>query len=351
MLLSIPQLPLISVIVPIYNAEKWLVKCIKNIQASTYQNLEIILVDDGSSDESGQICDDYAKQDARIKVVHKVNGGAMSARNAGLDIISGDYLAFIDSDDTISEKYFELLIEALIKTNADMAVCSYKVIYTGYDRFRSVPKSGFLSQTDLVDNFIDNFQKYIIVFSPLWNKLIKKELFEDITKGLDGKKTQKRIWHFKEDIETFDDMFTNAKLIERCKNGVVFVNHPLYSYDYDINQSSVSKNATLNDHNIALVAFCNVFSHIIPSRQSDIKNIYSYRLSFNKFYAVHCLIINKQAQINTKLNWLDILNVLRLSNSFEERIGVCLIYFLPKILYRICFRFHSKLTSFGLLNE
>lgn len=90
--------PLVSIIVPVYNVEKYLKKCIQSIINQTYKNLEIILVDDGSSDNSGKICDKFAQKDNRIKVIHKINGGQADARNAGLDVMSGEWVSFIDSD-------------------------------------------------------------------------------------------------------------------------------------------------------------------------------------------------------------------------------------------------------------
>ena len=113
----------ISVIVPVYNVEKYLSKCIDSILSQTYKNLEIILVDDGSPDSSPKICDKYKERDNRIKVIHKKNGGLASARNAGMDIATGKYIGFVDSDDMIAEDMYEVLLENMIKSNAEIAVC------------------------------------------------------------------------------------------------------------------------------------------------------------------------------------------------------------------------------------
>ena len=103
----------ISVIVPIYNTEKYLARCIESILCQTYTNLEIILVDDGSTDKSGDICDFYARKDNRVKVVHKENGGAAAARNFALNMVTGQYIGFVDSDDTVEKDFFELLYDDL----------------------------------------------------------------------------------------------------------------------------------------------------------------------------------------------------------------------------------------------
>ena len=115
---------LVSVIVPVYKVEKYLSKCLDSIVNQTYKNLEIILVDDGSPDNSGKICDEYAQKDSRIKVIHKENGGLSSARNAGLDIATGEYIAFADSDDSVHLDFVEKLYRAIKEENADIACCS-----------------------------------------------------------------------------------------------------------------------------------------------------------------------------------------------------------------------------------
>ena len=120
--------PLISVIIPIYKAEKYLEKCIRCVMTQTYQNLEIILVDDGSPDSSGDICEALAKADARIHVIHKENGGAATARNTGLDVMTGQYIAFVDADDYMESNYIESLYCTLSEHKAQVAICSFKTI-------------------------------------------------------------------------------------------------------------------------------------------------------------------------------------------------------------------------------
>ena len=118
---------LITVVVPVYNVENYLEECIKSIINQTYKNLEIILVDDGSTDNSGKICDEYKKEDNRIKVIHKKNGGLSDARNTGIDNSNGKYITFIDSDDIIKEDYIEYLYNLIKKYNTQVSICSYSV--------------------------------------------------------------------------------------------------------------------------------------------------------------------------------------------------------------------------------
>ena len=120
---------LISVIIPVYNVSQYLPRCIESVINQTYQNLEIILVDDGATDDSGVICDDYARKDPRIRVVHKENGGLSSARNAGIQIARGEYLTFIDSDDYVDRDYTEFLYELVCQYSAKMAIFSHTVFY------------------------------------------------------------------------------------------------------------------------------------------------------------------------------------------------------------------------------
>ena len=119
---------LISIIVPVYNVEQYLDDCLVSILNQTYKNLEIILIDDGSTDNSGKICDEYAKKDSRIIVFHKENGGVSSARNAGLRIAKGIYIGFVDPDDWIAEDMYEVLYLNAKKYDADVSVCKSKIV-------------------------------------------------------------------------------------------------------------------------------------------------------------------------------------------------------------------------------
>ncbi len=124
-----PQdMPLISVIVPVYKVEPYLEKCVKSIQNQTYRNLEIILVDDGSPDRCGEICDKLAKEDARIKVIHQKNNGLAVARNIGLEIATGEYIGFVDSDDYIDEDMYACLLAAITAHHVNLVVCKAKIV-------------------------------------------------------------------------------------------------------------------------------------------------------------------------------------------------------------------------------
>lgn len=119
---------MISVVIPVYKTEQYLKKCVESVTAQTYQDLEIILVDDGSPDSAGDLCDELAESDSRISVIHKTNGGLSSARNAGIDKATGDYLGFVDSDDWIEPNMFEVLMHRLLENDADISCCNMKRI-------------------------------------------------------------------------------------------------------------------------------------------------------------------------------------------------------------------------------
>lgn len=118
--------PSISIIVPVYNVEEYLPRCIDSILAQTFTDFELILVDDGSPDNCGKICDEYAKKDNRIKVIHKENGGVSSARNLGMDNSSGQYITFCDADDCLHKQIYEILFYYAIKESSEIVVCNYK---------------------------------------------------------------------------------------------------------------------------------------------------------------------------------------------------------------------------------
>lgn len=177
--------PLISVIVPIYKVEEYLQTCIDSIIKQTYPNLEIILVDDGSPDRCGEICDAYATQDSRIIVVHKKNGGLSDARNAGLDISKGEYIAFVDSDDLVHPQFIELLVENAIKTNSDIVICDI----VNFDSNESI-NSTAINEYKIIERERDFY--FFVIFNCFpekelasnivvaWNKLYKKELWNDL---------------------------------------------------------------------------------------------------------------------------------------------------------------------------
>lgn len=168
---------LITIIVPIYNVEKYIKKCIDSILCQTYKNIEIILVDDESSDNCGVICDEYAQRDNRIRVIHKKNGGQSDARNVGLKIANGKYIGFIDSDDYIKQDMIQNLYNLMKEKNADITICAYELL--NENEKPKDNKSGEIYSFNSIDA-VQELLKSKLITSHCWNKLYKKELWENI---------------------------------------------------------------------------------------------------------------------------------------------------------------------------
>lgn len=178
------KLPLISVIIPIYKVEKFLDHCIQSILNQTYQNLEIILVDDGSPDGCGAICDSYASKDDRIKVIHKENGGLSSARNAGIDICHGDFIYCLDSDDYIAPAMLEILYESMTKADTQLAFCNIQYVdangtsLTSKDSYREYDLPDAVWTPEDFWHYYEHIGKIPCVITS--NKLFRRELFSTL---------------------------------------------------------------------------------------------------------------------------------------------------------------------------
>ena len=205
---------LVSIITPVYNSEKFLNKCIDSILNQTYNNFELILVDDGSADKSLQICDEYARKDSRIVVIHQKNQGQAVARNKALDICKGDYISFIDSDDYVNPQMLEVLMYTIQQSEADIAVCDY---FQGRDTDFNWNENDIVNDFTLFDGktflyncIIGKTGKHWV----LWDKLYKKKCFDDI------RLPEGRI---------YEDNATVYKLIYKA-NKVTYSNNVLYYY-------------------------------------------------------------------------------------------------------------------------
>ncbi len=174
--------PLISIIVPVYNAEQYLVRCIESITSQTYENLEIILVNDGSTDSCGDICNEYAKADERIVVIHKENGGLVSARKAGIKLAKGEYIGFVDNDDWIEPDMYNHLLNAMLKYNVSLVATGCIMEYGDYSYKDFVGVRGVYSQNEigkfnsLTNIYVTNPKSNMKLTSNMWDKLFKKEI-------------------------------------------------------------------------------------------------------------------------------------------------------------------------------
>ena len=169
----------ISIIVPVYNVEKYLPQCLESIINQTYKDLEIILINDGSTDSCLQICDEYALRDNRIQVIHQQNGGLSEARNTGLKIATGDFIGFVDSDDLISVDFYEKLLAAAINSNAEIVECNY-VKFSSEDDLRLVSntcniKNELFNTEKALESLMNQNLKQVV-----WNKIYRKEILSSL---------------------------------------------------------------------------------------------------------------------------------------------------------------------------
>lgn len=180
---------LISVIIPVYKVEKYINRCVESVLVQNYHNIEVILVDDGSPDNCGIICDKYAEKDSRIKVIHKKNGGLSDARNAGLDIATGHYICFIDSDDYIEKDMLKDMYDNIVRTGADITICNYCAVDNeGHKQWESENISdGEWTEKEFWKNFYDAFEGMYYYYVVAWNKLYSRKIFEK-TRYCVGKK-------------------------------------------------------------------------------------------------------------------------------------------------------------------
>ena len=204
----------ISVIVPIYNVEQYLDKCVESLVNQTYKNLEIILVDDGTKDKSGEMADLWSIKDDRIKVIHKKNGGLSDARNVGIKIATAEYITFMDSDDYINYRMYEILMNNLEKYNADISVCAVKKVYKEdvVNEKQVVNKEEIcvFTSEEALENLLDEG----ILKQTVWNKLYKREVIDGI---------------YFEFGKIHEDEFWTYQIFGKCEK-IVYTVEQLYYY-------------------------------------------------------------------------------------------------------------------------
>ena len=203
---------LISVIVPVYNCEKYIEICIRSVLQQTYTNLELILVDDGSTDGSGKVCDQYADRDTRVKVIHKENGGVSSARNWGIENAVGDWYSFVDADDFIDKDMYSILMMLQEKTKAEIVQCGYRRIENGQEAYSADSGQEYVLETE-------EALKYLIEGSlfgnALWTKLFSKKVIEGL-------------W-FDENLKINEDVLFNFNAFVRSEK-IVYIDKAKYNY-------------------------------------------------------------------------------------------------------------------------
>lgn len=262
----------ISVIVPVYNVEAYLEKCVQSILKQTYTNLEILLVNDGSTDNSGELCDQLAQRDQRIRVIHKENGGLSDARNRGIEEASSDLIGFIDSDDYIDQDMYETLYRQMLESSADLSMCGH------YDVYHQIPEKqvATIQTWELTpQEAIKMVMEAKILSVTAVNKLYKKELFEQLRFEV-GK--------------IAEDAFIMIALIHQCRK-VVATNEKKYYYVHRENSITTQKFS---------LKFLNVIeayeqnAKIIKENYPNLVDTATMRLNWAYFYVLDRLLVDEQ---------------------------------------------------------
>jgi glycosyltransferase involved in cell wall biosynthesis len=264
---------LVTIIIPVYNAAPYINEALQSVLHQTYENLEIILIDDGSTDGSGKICDNYADHDLRFKVIHQENKGLSAARNIGLDMMSGFAVAFLDSDDAYQPGYVEQMVTAMIEENVDLVLCKYRTYRTtgnmvgnGSERVRPLIEKGTYNQVVALQALVDGNLNH-----SAWNKLYSRNLWQNIRFPVG---------------QVYEDIATTYRILANC-NRVCVIDQSLYCYRKrpgSILETYSQDN--LNDwllSNSSLESFVeenisNIFSnrHLTRLRQRRINGMVSY---------------------------------------------------------------------------
>ena len=298
----------LSIIVPVYNVEKYLRECVDSILNQKFQDFELILVNDGSSDSSGLLCDEYSDKDTRIKTLHKKNGGQSSARNMGIDIAVGDYIGFVDSDDWIHENMYEKLIKHGFEYGSDIVACNFWVMKKdgGFEPYNKNTKNYEFTQSEAMAEIYKN---KILTFSPC-NKIYKSHLFNKL-KFIEG--------------IILEDKDISYKLIYNS-NKVSYIEECLYFYRYN-NESTLRRsfsNKRLDEYKVQVdmynfykknypeiseLVYYDVFdigsylySQIKAFNDNNLRE-YNYLLEFDKDILIN-LINNKQISIKKRIKLL-----------------------------------------------
>ncbi|MBQ8164287.1 MAG: glycosyltransferase family 2 protein [Clostridia bacterium] len=259
---------MISIIVPVYNAEKYLKNCINSLINQSYNDIEIILVNDGSEDSSGVICDEFKNKDYRIKVIHKENGGVSSARNAGLDIANGEYIMFCDSDDVADKDWCLELVKCAIEFPGHLPVCGLVFLAEGSDpEYRKLPASK--EPSDSYRLFDINRLMYLsnsyLIYNPV-NKIYRSDIIK------------KNNMRFDTDNSLGEDAVFNMNYLYYLGGHIAYIDKILYSY-YDVNPNSLCKAdcyAYAKSYESIFNAYNELFTKLDANTPENIADLHSY---------------------------------------------------------------------------
>ena len=334
---------LISIVVPVYNAEKYLEDCVSSILAQTYTNIEVLLVDDGSTDGSGAICDAFAEKDNRVRVLHKPNGGAPSARNVGMDVAEGEFIGFVDSDDTIDANMYECMHKRINETGADIAVCGFKynLIFENIILYFKMPGEQTLSPAQLWSGYMEDMSKYrVVAQTPPWNKLIRANLLEQDSNIGKVKLRQQEEPRRTSDGRGLTDSSTAfcADCFSFAINGITLVDIAPYNYFIRFASNVITNTLTID---VMLQHMRNSMMSAIPHEESQInrtiKNIKHQAIVSQS----HEAMIRNQPK-SEMMKFKVVASVILHHPNLMPKLQAVLAYCLPKSLYFAIFRMYCK---------
>lgn len=272
----------ISIIVPIYNVEKYLERCLKSILNQTYKNLEIILIDDGSNDNSLCMCQDYAKIDDRIKVIHKKNGGVSSARNMGLDNATGELIGFVDPDDWIEPQMFEAMVTCKIQNNVELVNCDFLVESENEFMFHRHEKN--VSYMKILEN-IQSINSMICESSFIQGQVWCKLFDEKYIRGI----------RFNEEIAIYEDLLFCVEYVERINTVACIMNQQLYHYS--MHENNVTKSFGKKD-----ITSIYALEHVLNKKlKLDLETI-EYLNTKQVLYSSGYIMASKQSIVDDEKN-------------------------------------------------
>lgn len=324
---------LVTIIIPIYKVEKYLPKCIDSVIEQTYKNLEIILVDDGSPDNCPKICDEYAKKDNRIKVIHKENGGLSDARNVAIKEANGEFIFLLDSDDTITNDAIEYMYNLAKKENAEMVSAQYNSVYEGINNnlepnsdnnYLKIYNAKEALEAMLYDSYISNMG---------CNKLYKKYLFNDIEFPI-GK--------------LYEDLGTTYKLISKCNKIVITSKR---TYNYLLNRNGSIMNKKFGPNRMQALIFIEEILDFIQKNYKDIENAAKARL-YSECIAIFVQIPNNKEYVNENNKVKYYLKKYRKDILFDKKINkkqkiMCIVAILGKGPLRILWNLKENIKKKG----
>lgn len=325
--------PKISVIVPVYKVQPYLSKCIESIIHQTYDNLEIILVDDGSPDNCPSICDEYAKKDNRIRVIHKENGGLSSARNAGLEIATGKYITFVDSDDWLELDMYSILFNNLKKENADVSVCAnieeFGTDLKNPNKNKSYDTIVFTDLGEIYKHLLPTYQPPLLFM--VWNKLFKREVVGDVRFQVG---------------QIYEDMYFDREIFKKCKK-VVYSTYKGYHYRIGRSGSTATffKEIKLNKFN-EINSYIEILKDLNDIDGVNKYNGYGCNSAIELYYSAWSNNIDNQIKKKIK-RWFDYFvknknHSITFSNYSSENIKKILFNISPNT-YCIFYKVYNKL--------